>query len=94
MELVRGGDRAALIVEVRDVDFTRHTVIWRATAPEGVRLEPSSGTVTVVGAQGASHQVTVTATAAATAGGHRIVLDFRLTDGTALTSAYVHVTVG
>lgn len=93
LKLVRGGDPVTLTVEAQDVNFRGHTVTWTASAPEGVRLEPSSGVLKVEKTEGASHRATVTATTAATTGEHRITLDFRLADGTALTPAYVQVTV-
>ncbi|CAL9359386.1 DUF4838 domain-containing protein [Streptomyces sp. enrichment culture] len=93
LELERGGGPATLTVEAQDVDFTGHTVTWTASAPEGVRLEPPNGTLTVQGTRGAAQDVAVTAAAAAAAGAHRITLAFRLADGTALTPASVQVTV-
>ncbi|MEE1770808.1 hypothetical protein PUR34_22365 [Streptomyces sp. JV185] len=47
LALVRDGEAAALAVEAQDVDFTGHTVHWTATAPDGVVLEPASGTLKV-----------------------------------------------
>ncbi|MFD4259130.1 DUF4838 domain-containing protein [Streptomyces sp. NPDC058534] len=92
LELTAGGDPVKLTVEVQDVDFRGHTVLWTAAAPEGIRLEPSGGTLSVARTRGASADVAVTATSALP-GEHWITLDFRLTDGTELTPAHVGVTV-
>lgn len=93
LTLVRGSGSETLTVAVQDVDFTGHTVTWRATGPEGVRIEPSTGTLRVDRTHGAEQRVTVTATAAAAKGQHRIRLDFRLKDGAPQTPASVEVTV-
>ncbi|MEU9319321.1 hypothetical protein [Streptomyces sp. NPDC048295] len=70
-----------------------HTVHWTATAPDGVVLEPASGTLKVHGTRGAAAKVTVRATAGAATGAQRIMLDFRLPDGTALFPVRVEVAV-
>lgn len=93
LALVRDGEAAALAVEAQDVDFTGHTVHWTATAPDGVVLEPASGTLKVHGTRGAAAGVTVRATARAATGAQRITLDFRLPDGTTLVPAHVEVAV-
>ncbi|MEL5959652.1 hypothetical protein AADR41_33685 [Streptomyces sp. CLV115] len=93
LALVRDGDAAELVVEAQDVDFTGHTVHWTATAPDGVVLEPASGTLKVHGTRGAAAAVTVRATAGAATGAQRITPDFGLPDGTVLVPARVEVAV-
>ncbi|MFE5256863.1 DUF4838 domain-containing protein [Streptomyces coelicoflavus] len=92
MELTAGGDPVTLTVEGQDVDFRGHTVLWTATTPEGIRLEPSGGTLRVSRTRGASQDVAVSAASGVT-GEHDITLGFRLADGTRLTPARVRVTV-
>ncbi|MEU8707986.1 DUF4838 domain-containing protein [Streptomyces sp. NPDC048565] len=91
--LSRGGDSAALDVEAQDVDFTGHTVHWTASAPAGVVLEPSSGTLKVRGTRGDAERVAVRATTDAAVGTHPITLEFRLTDGTRLVPSAVEADI-
>ncbi|WP_371631241.1 DUF4838 domain-containing protein [Streptomyces sp. NBC_00341] len=91
--LTRGGDPVPLDVEAQDVDFAGHTVQWTATAPDGVVLEPSSGTLRVRGTRGATARVAVSATADAAAGAHRVTLEFRLADGTRLVPSPVETEI-
>lgn len=91
--LSRGGDSVALDVEAQDADFTGHTVHWTATAPDGIVLEPSNGTLTVRGTRGDADRVAVRATADAAAGSHPITLEFRLADGTRLVPARVEADI-
>ncbi|MEV5603574.1 DUF4838 domain-containing protein [Streptomyces sp. NPDC052299] len=87
--LERDGDAVRLDVEAQDVDFTGHTVHWTATAPDGVRVEPSHGTLRVRGTRGDAQRVAVSATADAAAGTGLLTLDFRLADGTRLVASQV-----
>ncbi|MFB8085171.1 DUF4838 domain-containing protein [Streptomyces sp. NPDC055992] len=87
--LERGGDTVRLDVEAQDVDFTGHTVLWTATAPDGVRVEPSHGTLRVRGTRGDAQRVAVGATADAAPGAGLITLEFRLADGTPLVASQV-----
>ncbi|MFW6720676.1 hypothetical protein ACHZ98_10950 [Streptomyces sp. MAR4 CNY-716] len=82
-----------MTVEAQDVDFTGHTVTWTAVAPEGVGVEPASGTLRVAGTRGGAQAVAVTATATAPAGEHRVALEFRLADGRRQPSAHLWLTV-
>ncbi|MEV0785729.1 DUF4838 domain-containing protein [Streptomyces sp. NPDC050423] len=91
--LERDGDPVALDVEAQDVDFAGHTVHWTATAPDGVVLEPSEGTLKVRGTRGAAARVAVRATADAAAGAHPVTLEFRLADGTRLVPSRVEADI-
>ncbi|MFJ5293297.1 hypothetical protein [Streptomyces sp. NPDC088348] len=93
LALERGGPAVTLTVVAQDVDFTGHTVRWTASGPDGLRLTPASGSLRVTGTRSASDRVSVGTTAAASAGSHRITLEFRLADGTRLTPAQVDLTV-
>lgn len=64
-----------------------------ATAPDGVVLEPSSGTLKVRGTRGATARVAVRATADAAAGSHPVALEFRLADGTRLVPSRVETDI-
>lgn len=87
--LERGGDAVRLDVEAQDADFTGHTVHWTATAPDGVLVRPSHGTLKVRGTRGDAQRVAVSAAAGAAAGTHSVTLDFHLADGTRLVASQV-----
>lgn len=91
--LERGGAPVPLDVEAQDVDFAGHTVHWTATAPDGVVLAPSSGTLKVRGTRGAAARVAVRATSDAAAGAHPVTLEFRLADGTRLVPSRVETEI-
>ncbi|TWG07222.1 hypothetical protein FHX80_115727 [Streptomyces brevispora] len=91
--LERAGDPVPFDVEAQDVDFAGHTVHWTATAPDGVVLEPSSGTLKVRGTRGATARVAGRATADAAAGSHPVTLEFRLADGTRLVPSRVETDI-
>ena len=89
---VRRGTSATVAVEAQDVDFTGHTVHWRAEAPDGVTLVPGEGALRVKGTRTAAQELTLTADSAAT-GEHTVALGLRLADGTELPGVALRLTV-
>lgn len=89
---VRRGASATFTVEAQDVEFAGHTVTWTASAPEGVVLRPTEGTLRVARTRTDSAEVSLTAESAP-AGRHAVTVAFRLADGTELPGERMELTV-
>ncbi|MFD7920909.1 GH92 family glycosyl hydrolase [Streptomyces sp. NPDC059740] len=81
-------------VDVTSLRRAGTTVHWKADAPEGVTVSPSSGEFAVPGAGHASTKVTVSAAAGTKAGFYHVPLTLTGADGSTLPKAALAVTVG
>lgn len=90
--VLQPGKSSTATIQVRNISKAARTVNWTATAEKGVQLSPSHGTVKVGAGATATAKVKVTA-GASSDGRYTIGIDFRLANGTALSSSSIFVAV-